>query len=40
MGRYRRYLIALAVVVVLLGAYAVAGFWACRTLHAPTSSVW
>ena len=28
MGRYRRYLIALAVVVVLVGAYAVAGFWA------------
>ncbi len=28
MGRYRRYLIALAVVVVLLGAYAAAGFWA------------
>ena len=28
MGRYRRYLIALAVVVVVLGAYAAAGFWA------------
>lgn len=28
MGRYRRFLIALAVVVVLVGAYAVAGFWA------------
>ena len=28
MGRYRRYLIALAVVVVLVSAYAVAGFWA------------
>jgi uncharacterized protein involved in outer membrane biogenesis len=28
MARYRRYLIALAVVLVLLGAYAVAGFWA------------
>ncbi|HEY2807749.1 MAG TPA: DUF748 domain-containing protein [Steroidobacteraceae bacterium] len=28
MGRYRRYLIAFAVVAVLLGAYAAAGFWA------------
>ncbi len=28
MGRYRRYLIALAVIVVLIGAYAAAGFWA------------
>jgi hypothetical protein len=28
MGRYRRYLIALAVILVLVGAYAVAGFWA------------
>lgn len=28
MGRYRRFLIALAAVVVLVGAYAVAGFWA------------
>lgn len=28
MGRYRRYLIGLAVVLVLIGAYAAAGFWA------------
>jgi hypothetical protein len=28
MGRYRRYLIALIIVVVLVGVYAVAGFWA------------
>ncbi len=28
MGRYRRYLIALAVVLVLVGVYAAAGFWA------------
>jgi uncharacterized protein involved in outer membrane biogenesis len=28
MGRYRRYLIALAVILVLVGVYAVAGFWA------------
>jgi hypothetical protein len=28
MGRYRRYLIALGVVVLIVGAYAVAGFWA------------
>ena len=28
MGRYRRYLIALAAVVIVVGAYAVAGFWA------------
>jgi hypothetical protein len=28
MGRYRRYLIALAVILVLLGVYAVAGLWA------------
>ncbi|MGB9331115.1 MAG: DUF748 domain-containing protein, partial [Steroidobacteraceae bacterium] len=28
MGRYRRYLIALAVILVLAGVYAVAGFWA------------
>jgi hypothetical protein len=28
MGRYRRYIIALAVVLVLVGAYAAAGFWA------------
>jgi hypothetical protein len=28
MGRYRRYLIALAVILVLVGAYAAAGFWA------------
>ncbi|MBS0578913.1 MAG: DUF748 domain-containing protein [Proteobacteria bacterium] len=27
MGRYRRYLIALAATVLLLGAYALAGFW-------------
>jgi hypothetical protein len=27
MGRYRRYLIALAVILVLVGIYAVAGFW-------------
>ena len=28
MGRYRRYIIALIVVLVLVGAYAAAGFWA------------
>ena len=28
MGRYRRYIIALAVVLVLVGLYALAGFWA------------
>jgi hypothetical protein len=28
MGRYRRYLIALAVILALIGVYAVAGFWA------------
>jgi Domain of Unknown Function (DUF748) len=28
MGRYRRYLIALAAVVIVVGAYAAAGFWA------------
>ena len=28
MGRYRRYLIALAAILVLAGVYAVAGFWA------------
>ena len=28
MGRYRRYIIALAVALVLVGAYAAAGFWA------------
>jgi hypothetical protein len=28
MGRYRRYLIALAVILVLVGMYAAAGFWA------------
>ncbi len=28
MGRYRRYIIALIVVLVLVGVYAVAGFWA------------
>ncbi len=28
MGRYRRYLIALAVLVVLIGVYAAVGFWA------------
>src|SRR6202044_1247674 len=28
MGRYRRYIIALAVVLLLIGAYAAAGFWA------------
>jgi Domain of Unknown Function (DUF748) len=28
MGRYRRYIIALIVVVLLVGAYAAAGFWA------------
>ena len=28
MGRYRRYLIGLAIAVVLLGAYAAAGFLA------------